>query len=59
MINDVKKNAVLQEYFTACKMIFRIKATINYTWCTSFEIEKILNLFLEDDTFRKMEKIVI
>ena len=57
-IDEVRRDAVLEEYFRACKMVYRIKATLNYTWNVKNSCDDIMDLFTNDATFQKMQDIV-
>lgn len=50
-ITDRRRNAVLAEYMDACKMIYRIKATLNYTWNVSNNLDDVIALFQSNSTF--------
>ena len=56
-LNETKVAAILEEWFVLCKMIFRIKATINYTWGKRHSIHDIIDLFRKDEFFRKMQEL--
>ena len=53
-LDDNRRDAVLSEYMEACKMVYRIKATLNYTWKVSNNLDDVIQLFQEDYTFIKM-----
>ena len=53
-MNERKLYAVMTEYFMLCKMMFRIKATMNITWKQEHDIEDVIELAQEDTTFLKM-----
>ena len=54
-LDDNRRDAVLSEYMEACKMVYRIKATLNYTWKVSNNLDDVIKLFQEDYTFIKMQ----
>ena len=58
MIDDNRRNAVLSEYFNACKMAFRIKATVNYVWNMDKNLEHVFDLYQNDSTFQKMQQML-
>ena len=58
MLDDSRRNPVLKSYFSACKMAFRIKATVNYTWSLNKNLEDIFELFQNDSTFHKMQALM-
>ena len=44
-MDDNKRKVVLSEYFDACKMVYRIKATVNYTWNLEKNLDQVIDLF--------------
>ena len=44
-MDDNRRKAVLSEYFDACKMVYRIKATVNYTWNLEKNLDQVIDLF--------------
>jgi len=38
-------------------MAFRIKSTVNYTWNVNHELDDVIDLFQNDETFHKMQEI--
>ena len=54
------KETLIREYFKMCKMVFRIRSIVQYTWDNYGEEsgEKIKELYNENDTFVEMVRIV-
>lgn len=57
-LNERRRDAVLSEYFEACKMSYRIKATLNYTWNVSHNLGEVMKLFQNNRTFITMQERV-
>ena len=65
-IQPNQKQAILKEYFTMCKMVYRIRTTVAYFQDVDHDhsdskptpLEQIKELFNEDPTFAKMISIV-
>lgn len=52
------KKAVLKQYFSLCKMVYRIRAAASYIWDQgSNQLEVIKQKYNEDQTFAKMVRI--
>ena len=61
-VTPKKKQIVLNEYFSMCKMVYRIRSTEAYMIGEHTEqadqLEVVNNLYNEDSTFKKMISIV-
>ena len=57
-LDELRIQAVLDEYFLVCKMIYRIKSTINYTWHKHYDLDELIGMYQNDHTFQKMQSIV-
>ena len=66
-INKHHVNAVLEEYFSMCKMIYRIRSIVDYEWKHesarstkqgASRFQRIIALYNQDFTFMKMNEIV-
>ena len=58
ILDESRRDAVLCCYFNACKMAFRIKATINYTWNMEKKLDDVVDLLMNDSTFHKMQAMM-
>ena len=65
LIQPRNKQAVLKEYFSMCKMVYRIRCTVAYYQDAEIEedsdlspLDKVKQLYNEDPTFAKMINIV-
>ena len=65
LISTDAKKAILAEYFSMCKMVYRIRSTVSYYQYEDYDekskltaLQKVQELYNEDDTFAKMMSIV-
>ena len=58
-VGENHKNALIREYFSMCKMVYRIRCVVAYMWDQGEQSSnRIKELYNSDQTFIKMISIV-
>ena len=56
-LKERKVYAVFNEYYSLCKVIYRIKCKINHAWTREYEIEHVIDLVQNNHIFKLLENV--